>query len=473
MLIRRAEIEDAVVADLRLEGGRITEVGRDLQVHPGQPVIDARGGALIPGLHDHHIHLFALAEARRSVPCGPPQVKTRQDLATALAAAVAVAAGARDKRQWIRGIGYHESVAGDLDRHSLDSLLSDCPARIQHRSGGIWYLNSAAIKELDLDGQDFEGIERDEQGQASGRLFRGDAWLRQRLGQSAPPGLREVGALLASFGISGLTDATPANSARELEAFNEARASSALPQHLILMGGPDLPRATAPVTTAWLKVLLDDTSLPPIDSLAATISQAHGRDRRVAVHCVSRAQIFVALAAFKEAGSASGDRIEHASVCPPEAVEEIAGLGLAVVTQPGFIYDRGDRYLEDVEAADLPWLYRCRAFEDRGVALAAGTDAPFGDPDPWKAIQAAVDRRSLGGQSLGPGEALSPERALGLFTGPAERPGDPTRRVIKGAPADLCLLDRPWNKARKQLTSSLLRATIISGHLAWTDGSAR
>ena len=47
--------------------------------------------------------------------------------------------------EWVRGINYHESLAGDLTAADIDTWVPDRPVRIQHRSGIVWYLNSAAI----------------------------------------------------------------------------------------------------------------------------------------------------------------------------------------------------------------------------------------------------------------------------------------------------------------------------------------
>ena len=46
---------------------------------------------------------------------------------------------------WLRGVAYHESVAGPLDRDRLDAWVADRPLRVQHRSGALWMLNSAGI----------------------------------------------------------------------------------------------------------------------------------------------------------------------------------------------------------------------------------------------------------------------------------------------------------------------------------------
>ena len=57
MLIREAEIEGQAPFDVRLHEGRVHQIARSLAPEAGERVLPARGGALLPGLHDHHIHL--------------------------------------------------------------------------------------------------------------------------------------------------------------------------------------------------------------------------------------------------------------------------------------------------------------------------------------------------------------------------------------------------------------------------------
>ena len=76
----------------------------------GETVLDAAGGTVIPGLHDHHVHLRSAAAALTSARVGPAEVRGRADLARALAAPPVGSDG------WIRAVGYHEAVAGPLDR---------------------------------------------------------------------------------------------------------------------------------------------------------------------------------------------------------------------------------------------------------------------------------------------------------------------------------------------------------------------
>jgi predicted amidohydrolase YtcJ len=366
-------------------------------------------------------------------------------------------------------VGYHESVTGDLDRALLDDLVPDRPVRIQHRSGGMWVVNSPAADRLGLDrGVDPPGVERDATGRATGRLVRLDAWLRERLDDGGFPSLADVSLRLASFGVSGLTDATAENSTTELRAFVASAERGELLQRLVVMGRRDLPSPThSTVERGALKVRLEESALPSFGELQGIIETAHGEGRSVAVHCVTRSELVLAAAAFSAAGCRAGDRIEHAAVAPPDAVQLLTDLPLTVVTQPGFIRERGDAYLVDVEPQDRPWLYRCRGFLGASVPLGGSTDAPFGDPDPWMAMRAAVDRRTEGGATIGADEALAPERALALFTSPPARPGAAPRPLEVGVPADLCLLDRPWSSARSELSSGMVITTLRDGRFIW------
>jgi predicted amidohydrolase YtcJ len=265
-----------------------------------------------------------------------------------------------------------------------------------------------------------------------------------------------------------MTDATPGNTAAELGLFSAAVATGALPQRLVVMGCLALPEPSDPrIARGALKIVLDERDLPAFDALCEELARAHAKDRPVAVHCVTRAELVLAVAAFAAAGARAGDRIEHASIAPPDVLKLLADLPLTVVTQPNFVRERGDAYAVEVEPADRPWLYRCRGFDAAAVPLGGGTDAPFGEPDPWAAMRAAVDRHSAGGLTLGAAESLDPERALALFTSPAAAPGAAPRRVGIGAPADLCLLDRPWSLARERLCPELVAATLCEGRVVY------
>ena len=457
MLITRAEIHGADVADLRIENGKIAAIGR-LARRSGEEVLDLHGGAALPGLNDHHIHFMAYAAALDSVACGPPKVRTAEQLIEALGSA-------RPNRDgWIRGIGYHQSVAGDIDRHWLDRHLPGIPVRVQHRSGRLWIVNNAGLERLAGIGGNGALPFRDE-----GRFYDQDEALGNLWGRTIPT-VGEASARLASYGVTGLTDLTPHNDDTAAARFEELRSDGSLLQAVRVGGMLQMShRLTGPT-----KVHLHDSDLPDFDDLCDLVRASHARCREVAVHCVTEAELVFALAAFREAGADPGDRIEHASITPPALLSQLRDLGLLVVTQPHFIAERGDAYRRELPRAEHSWLYRCRGFLDFGIPLAAGSDAPFGHADPWRAMRAAVARQTASGDILGQRERLTPEEALSLFLGALDEPPRP-RRIAVGAAADLCLLDRPWREARVRLDSAHVRATVQNGNIIYdsANGSER
>ena len=80
-------------------------------------------------------------------------------------------------------------------------------------------------------------------------------------------------------------------------------------------------------------------------------------------------------------------------------------------------------------------------------------------------MAAAVERATASATVLGPDDRIAPRRALDLFLGPPDVPGGPPRRVVPGAPADLCVLDRPLADALEDLAAVRVIATLVGGRL--------
>jgi predicted amidohydrolase YtcJ len=344
------------------------------------------------GRHDHHVHLFAAAAALASAACGPPEVRDRAALARALGEAPV------DARGWVRGVGYHESVAGLLDRSDLDALRPGVPVRVQHRSGQLWIVSSRGLRLLGLEGPPRpqpepglgeeasplvarpEGIERDGAGRPTGRLYRCDPWLRGRLGPAPPPSLAAIGRRLAGLGITGVTDATPGNGPIELAAFAAAQSRGELPPRVVMMGTPELSGLSPPpgIEIGPVKLHLAEADLPRLEQVIDAIRSAHADGRCAALHCVTRTELVFALGAYAAAGVRPGDRLEHVHVAPPDCIDRIARLGLTVCTNPGLAAEREAAWRRTVESADRPWLWPLEALRRAGVPLLFGSDAPYG-----------------------------------------------------------------------------------------------
>ena len=336
----------------------IEEVGERVSRSHVVEHIDGQGGALVPGLHDHHLHLLAMAAARLSVDCS--------DGMDALLSA--------PPGDWIRGVGAGVS----MDRHDLDRIVADRPVRVQHRSGGLWMLNTRAIEAVRhaLSGP---GVERTGHGEPTGRLWRFDDQLRRALPDNSSAiktSLDDLILEMNALGITSVTDATPDLDPATIELLRQ------LPLGVTLLGDPD--------SSAPGKIALHDHDLPDLGTLTRRIRIFHEEKRPVAVHCVTRESLFLTLAALEDAGRIPGDRIEHGAVIPREAIPTLRGL--TVVTQPGMLVARSAYYRADVDPADRDHLYPFASLIKSGITVWSSSDAPYGPLDPWAGLRAARDR---------------------------------------------------------------------------------
>lgn len=440
---------DVVVADGRVEG--VVAAG----MAAGGDRVDLEGRPVLPGLVDHHVHLFALGASLGSVDLGPDALAAAGGLE-----AVLRAARARRPEGWLRGVGYDIAVSGWLDRDRLDRIGVG-PLRIQDRTGIHWFLDGRALAEvLPADERDRpEGVEEVD-GRPTGVLRRLDHWLGHRV-PSTPVDLADVGRLLVAAGITAVTDAGADNDRSALSAL----AAAALPVRVAAMTREADVEPVDGVDIGPVKVLLDDTDLPELADLSARVAEAHAAGRAVAVHCVSQVQLALALAA----GIGPNDRIEHASLVDAHALRSLAAAGPTVVVQPALVHARGDRYLVETDATDHVGLHRLASFRRVGLRVAASSDAPYGPPDPWLSIGAAVDRRTAAGVSFGPDEAMTAAEALDLWTGSAKNPSTP-RALAPGSDADLVVLDDDWDALAR---NPRIRATVIAGAIVdggcWTE----
>jgi len=462
ILIRNVEVWGwgASRWDIKCRDGRIVQLGQDLSTLDAE-VVSTEACAVIPGLHDHHLHLMAMAAKLHSTDLeGEQSPRSLRDR-------LQREHGQHAPGEWLRVVGY-ETDGPLLDRWQLDELLSERPCRVQHRSGHLWILNSRACLTLQLENVHLPGVERDDRGVVTGRIFGMDEWLGLKLNTTPPTNLAAVGRQLSAYGVTGVTDATPYTSRAHLTFLGAAHRSGDIPQRIVAMTatGVDAPGDVTGVTIGPVKIMLEDRDLLPIDELSAQMQRSHRAGRPVAVHCVTRAAAVFAVAAWEVAGPMPGDRMEHASVLPEETALRLAMLGVAVSTQPAFLRARGDSYLRNVDPDDLQDLYPCSSLLSKGIVVAGSTDAPFGPDSPWEAMRSAVERRTRGGRGIGSHERLRRAQALELFLARPMELGQ-LRTIAVNEPADMCLLDCSISRLLEDLDSTHIVSTSVGGEFAY------
>ena len=467
VLIERAALREGCLVDVVLKDGVIASV------HPAGSQnsaagllpesahrIDARGGLLLPGLVDHHIHLFATARALQSVTLDDSSHWSEDELIAALRTAL-------QRGQPLRGVNLCAERFPHIDASWLDHLSNKLAIRLQDRTGQLWIYNSVALAEIEkLDQNRPRGVEVDDQGRPNGRFWHLSGWLSERR-QSTFPDLSALSRLLASWGITAVTDAGVHNDEAVWRALRQAQKRGQLQQRLRVMGGHELHRVVVD-EPEWcalgpVKIYLRESSLPDGNVLLEQIVQAHGTSRAVAFHCVTRVELWVAIDALRQAGVIDGDRIEHASLVDDDALNELATLGIRVVTQPQFLKQRGDRYREQLSPDDLDILYRGQSWLKRGIPLSWGSDGPYGDSNPWLAMQAAIDRTTSTGAIITASERLRGEQLWQLLGSDTAAPGVPMQSLAVGCAADLCLLKQSIDQIEQRPITAEVRATFVAG----------
>ncbi len=459
--------------------------------------IDCQGGTLAPGFHDAHCHVLAAAAYLLAVDCSPAAVSSIEEIKERIRERAADA----PPGAWIRGVGYNDFYLREKrhpTRWDLDAAVSDRPVRLTHRSGHAVALNSRALT-LAAIGRDMPDppigvIERDGiTGEPTGLLLEMDGYLEgvvPRLStQEVHAGLRRFNEQCLALGITSLQDATPGNSVERWRLFEGIKERGLLTPSLTLMAGAahlqgflqegfafghsshgmrlGAAKVVATMTTGSLR--------PSREVLHRMVGDAHRSGFQVAIHAVEMEAVEAAVEAIgsvpQEAGSLLRHRIEHCSECPPHLADRLGRLGITVVTQPGFIYYSGERYLAEVDADRLPWLYPIGSLKARGVVVAAGSDAPVAPLAPLMGIYAAATRRAESGDPVLSSEAVSVEDAMQMYT--LDSAYACFNELVIGSMAtgkrsDLALLDRdPTAVHPEELKSTRTLMTIARGEVAW------
>jgi predicted amidohydrolase YtcJ len=471
------------------------EAERAAAAQAGVSAIDLPAGRVVlPAFIDCHLHLLGAAARLLAVDCGPDAVFSIEELQDALRRRGAETPSG----EWIRAAGYDETYLVERrhpNRRDLDAAAPDHPVLLLHRTGHACVLNSLALRLAGIDGSTPEPpggyMERDlEAGEPTGFFIE----MKDVVEGSLPAlpyedlagAIDSLDAELLAAGVAFVQDATSTNGPGEwalLERLmREGRLSVGVSMMTSLEGVDSIRQGglRGRLRRAGVKLApreLEHEVQPGSHELSRSLAKIAGSGRQAAVHAVGRHAVQSTLDAYAAIPSRSPPhRIEHASVCDDDLVRRIRGLGLAVVTQPGFVYWNGDAYLERVADVDLPHLYPLRALLDAGVLVAGSSDAPVSPPDVLTAVRAAVERRSRAGRPVSAHQGVSGREAVEMYTRGAAAVLGLERergRLASGLAADLVVLSQDPLAHPASLDGTRVEATFIGGVLVYERGRGR
>ena len=486
-----------------VKDSKILYVGGDRDIEPligpGTKVIDCGGKTLIPGFIDSHCHIFSFLRNQLTVDISPAAVHSIEDIKAAIRRKVAVT----PPGQWINGSDYTEFYLADKrnpNRWDIDEVAPDHPIILSHRSLHACVLNSKALELAGITNESPEppggSIHRDPNtGEPDGLLFDMLGYIRYRV---MPPmsdaelekGAADINRIFLSQGITSLQDATVSNEVGRWQTYRRLQEKGILRSRIYLMTGIEhlkefrdagigFRSGDDALRMGGLKIVLGEATghlHPSQPDLDRYVLEAHREGCQVALHAVQPTTIEAAIKAIEYAVSELPDmshrhRLEHCAECSPLLFERVVKLGAVISMQPPFLYYSGERYLAQIPADEIRWLYRVKSFLDAGMAVAAGSDTPVVPNNPLVGVCTAVMRKAATGQVLAPEERVSPLQALALYTKNAAFASFDEKvkgNITPGKLADLVLLsDNPLIVEPEQIKEIKVEKTIIGGEVVW------
>jgi predicted amidohydrolase YtcJ len=505
-----------------LRGDRIAAVGSTseirLRVSPQTKVIDARGGMVVPGFIDSHVHFLAGGMNLASVQLR--DARTPSDFISRIKAfAATVPAGT-----WITGGDWdHQNWGGELPQRSwIDSIAPNNPVWINRLDGHMALANSAAMRAagVPMSGGDIPGgtITRDASGQPSG-IFKDNAQeLIDRAVPDPDPAMldRALDAAMTYASERGVTSVDHMGTWSDLAVFERAHGAGKL-RTRIYSAVPLSTWARLRDTVAarghgdsWLRIgalkgfvdgslgshtaaMMQPFTDAPGDSgllvntpenLYSWTSNADKANLHVIVHAIGDRAIDLQLGIFERVERENGARdrrfrIEHAQHIAPPDIPRFGQLGVIPSMQPYHAIDDG-RWAEKVIGPErAKTTYAFRTLRDTRAKLAFGSDWPVAPATPLEGIYAAVTRRTLDDKHPGgwiPEQKITVEDALRAYTsGGAYASFDERKKgsLAPGKLADVVIIDRDLTKiAPETIRDAKIDYTIVGGRIVYDRNAA-
>jgi hypothetical protein len=218
-----------------------------------------------------------------------------------------------------------------------------------------------------------------------------------------------------------------------------------------------------------------------LGELTEHIRNSHAVGAQVALHAAGDLAQDIALAAFEFAGTRAAQalrpRIEHGAntAWSAQRTEWCRRLGVLPVPNLGFIYNYGEfwpRSLGERRGRDCVPL---RTLLREGFQVPGTSDTTGGDPrllNPFHNMWCAITRRTFTGRTIDPGERITREQALTMYTRFAAHAGrwEGSRGTLElGKLADIVVLEQPIDDVGDEDFAELRVAhTIVDGRLVYS-----
>ncbi len=515
----------AMAVDTR--SGRILAVGDDDEVRRAggrdTELVDLRGGTMLPGFIDAHIHL--LSTAYRAHYIDAAECASEE----AVAELVRQRAVQTPPGQWIQGgRWYKDAWPGQQfpTRASLDAVAPEHPVALWSKDGHLLWVNSLALQRADISAQTPDpangSILRAGSGAPTGVLQEEEATnlVYKVIDKSDPVLTRHlVRQSLTDLLRAGITTIHNIEGRDALDLFQRlrdndelgVRVQMILPRHALpelkALGlragfGDDMLRlggikifadgTLGSQTAAMLTGFEGDPSnrgilAVPEATMMETVSTASEMGLSIAIHAIGDRAVRVALNSIERAQQRLSDtnqqqtsarlryRVEHAQLVAPDDLKRMRRLGVVASVQPFHA-------VADRDLAERHWgrrarrAYAYRTMQEMGIPLALGSDAPVETFDPLRILYAAIQRNDPATPERTawmPEQALSPVQALWAYTLGAAYAGGEERdkgSLTVGKLGDAVVLREDLLTIEpEKLRENGVAATIVGGRVMYGE----
>ena len=515
---------------MAVRGDRILAIGTEADIlklkGPATTVLDLRGGFVMPGFNDAHMHLTNAGLKKLTVDL--TGVRSLEEFRERIRKRVETA----EPTEWIVGSGWDETLwpVKDLPtRWDIDEVTTDHPVFLQRIDGHVAVANTLALKmaSITLASKDPEGgeIGRDLSGQPNGilRETARDAMASvipsptpEKRRQAIETALQDI----ARSGITSVQDNSDAESGAEAywddfkifeQLEREGKLTVRVSEWLPFSASLDElkkrrdahPQSDKMLHTGMLKGFLDGSlgshtaamlqpfSDDPKNSGLPRYEQAKLNDMakerlaagfQIGFHAIGDRAVEMALDVFAEAentahtkGIKARDgsqnyrlRVEHAQVTNPMQVARFRELKIIASMQPSHLLTDMHWASSRLGALRAAHSYAWAEFANRGVTLAFGTDYPVEPVTPFRGLYAAVTRKSEDGkQEYYPAQKLTIEQAIAAYTTGsafAEFAEKEKGTLAPGMLADFVVLDRDLTAILPaQIQGTRVLRTVVGG----------
>jgi len=462
-------------------------------------IIDCQGKTVVPGFNDAHCHIFSFIRKLLSIDLSPSSVSSISDIKEVIRRRARNTPPGR----WLIGTDYNEFYLAEKrcpTRWDIDEAAPNHPVVLAHRSLHVCVLNSLALSLAGINRETPEPpgglIDRDlNTGEPNGILFEMLGYIREKVllplsEEELTTGITLANQHYLSQGITSLQEATVVNGFTQWQRFQQYKDTGKLKSRISMMIGIEAMdrfhgeglisgSGDSQLRLGGVKIIPNETTgelYPPQTELNQLVFGAHRAGFQLAIHAIEVGTVKAAITALEYAHrrlpqSGRRHRLEHCSECPPHLLKRLNKLQAVIVTQPPFLYYSGERYLAELPASRLRWLYRIKSFLNSGLIVAGSSDSPVVPDNPLVGIYAAVTRQAESGQQLLPQECISASQALAMYTTNAAYASFEESikgSITQGKLADLVVLSAdPIKSPPEQIKYIEAEITIIGGKMVW------